>query len=61
MSEAHNLSQRIMKFLEMLIDCSLAALAAFVLFPVVSQTAATAPAVVAALLGAGIVLAILKD
>ncbi len=50
-----------MKFLEMLIDCSLAALAAFVLFPVVSQTAATAPAVVAALLGAGIVLAILKD
>lgn len=50
-----------MKFLEMLIDCLLTALAAFVLFPVVSQAAGTAPTVVAALLGAGIILAILKD
>ena len=61
MSEAHNLSSGIMKLLEMLIDCLLTAFTVFVLFPVVSQAAGTAPAVVAALLGAGLIVAILKD
>jgi hypothetical protein len=50
-----------MKLLEMLIDCLLTAFTAFVLFPVVSQVAGTTPAVVAALFGAGLIMAILKD
>jgi|GEM_PF-4997233 hypothetical protein len=47
-----------MKLAEMLLDCSLAAVAAFLLFPVAVEVAAAAPAAVAAFAGAGVMIAI---
>lgn len=50
-----------MKLPEMLIDCSLAAVAAFTLFPLAVEVAATAPAVMLAFVGAGVIMAIYGD
>ena len=63
MSETHlqNLSDQTMKLLEMLIDCSLAAVAIYLIFPLVVGVATTSPTVVAAFAGAGAMLAMWDD
>ena len=50
-----------MKLLDIVIDCSLTAVGAFILFPTLVQVAAASPAVLLALLGAGVMLAIYGD
>jgi hypothetical protein len=50
-----------MKVFHMLLNSSLAVLSAVVLFPTIVGTAATMPTVVWALLGVGVVLAIVGD
>jgi high-affinity Fe2+/Pb2+ permease len=50
-----------MKLFQMLLNSSLAALSAVVLFPAIVGAAATTPTVVWALLGVGVVLTIVGD
>lgn len=50
-----------MKLLDVLINCSLTAVGAFILFPTMVQVAAASPAVILAFAGAGVMIAIFGD